>query len=245
MTIPNRWRTCTLKILSTLSEGSQKMWQAKEAARNDRLRGNYPNSTDKRREIRRMSRNQDIRIVYRRIALQQAKQMSRMSGSVDIDNTRTDILLQDNNTEPINATKRLRKWNIQRTSRLCRTKEQKWTLSSEQEWFNMPRELSNKMLTQITGKGHEYRKNLRTRNWNTIFDMDWLTNYDQQVEESERASAQPTQGEDEAMQIDRVVVAEIVIPSTRSLDSNNEFPCMFTDNSREADTFVNVREGIG
>ena len=33
MTIPNRWRTCTLKILSTLSEGAQKMWQAKEAAR--------------------------------------------------------------------------------------------------------------------------------------------------------------------------------------------------------------------
>ena len=99
----------------------------------------------------------------------------------------------------------------------------------------MPRELSNKMLTQITGKGHEYRRNLRTRNWNTIFDMDWLTEYDQQDEESERVDGQPTQDEDEAMNIDRAVVAEIVIPSTRSLDSNNEFPCISTDYIREVE----------
>jgi exonuclease III len=244
MTIPNKWRTCTLKILSTLAEGAQKMWQAKEAARTDRLRGTFLNAMIKRRELRRLSRSQDIRVIYRRIALQQSKQMGRPSSSVDIDNTSADLLLQDNNTEPINATKRLRKLTTHRASCTGRTQEQKWKLSSEQEWFNMPRVLSNQMLTRITGKGHEYRRNIRTRNWNTIFGMDWLTEYDKQAKEDECVEGQLTQEED-SMTLDRAEAVEIVIPSFRNLDSNNDFPCIFDEHRREPDKTVNVREGIG
>ena len=245
MTIPNRWRTCTLKILSTLSEGAQKMWQAKEAARTDRLRGTYPNALTKRRESRRLSRNQDIRLIYRRIALQQSKQMDRQGNNVDIDNTRTDILLQDNNTEPINATKRLSKLTTHRARLMCRTREQKWTLSAEQEWFNMTRGYSNKMLTQITGKGHEHRRNVRTRNWNTIYGMDWLKEYDQQATEGECGEVTPNQDEEDMMKIDKTEVMAIVIPSCRNFDNNNDFSCISDYYSRDSDESVNVREGIG
>ena len=35
------------------------------------------------------------------------------------------------------------------------------------------------MLTIKTGKGHEYRRTLRARNWNTAYDMEWLKEYDE------------------------------------------------------------------
>jgi hypothetical protein len=245
MTIPNKWRTCTLRILSTLAEGAQKMWQAKEAARTDRLRGTHLNTMAKRREFRRLSRIQDIRVLYRRIALQQSKQTGRSSSSVDIDNTSTDILLQDNNTVPINATNRLRKLTTHRETSKFRTQEQKWKLSLEQEWFNMPRTQSNKMLTQITGKGHEHRRNIRTRNWNTIYDMDWLDEYDQRASGSEDLEG-PVTYEDEAdMKIDRAVVGDIVIPSVSNVVSHYENSCISAEYRRESDMIVNVREGIG
>ena len=221
------------------------MWQAKEAARTDRLRGTYPNALTKRREARRLSRNQDIRIIYRRIALQQSKQLVRQGNNVDIDNTTTDILLQDNNTEPINATKRLSKLTTHRARLRCRTREQKWTLSAEQEWFNMTRGHSNKLLTQITGKGHEHRRNVRTRNWNTMYGMDWLKEYDQQATEDECGEVTPKQDEEDMMQIDKTEATAIVIPSCRNFDNNNEFSCISDYYRRESDEIVNVREGIG
>jgi hypothetical protein len=245
MTIPNKWRTCTLRILSTLAEGAQKMWQAKEAARTDRLRGIFLNTMAKRRESRRVSRSQDIRVLYRRIAIKQSKQTGRSSSSVDIDNTSTDILLQDNNTVPINATKRLRKLTTHLAERNCSTQEQKWKLSSEQEWFNMPRVLSNKMLTQITGKGHEYRRNVRTRHWSTMYDMDWLDEYDQRATDSECVEGQLTYDDDVAMNIDGAEAGEIVIPSYSSLVSNYDVSCISAEYRRESDKSVNVREGIG
>ena len=221
------------------------MWQAKEAARTDRLRGIFLNTMAKRKESRRVSRSQDIRVLYRRIAIKQSKQTGRSSSSVDIDNTSTDILLQDNNTVPINATKRLRKLTTHLASRTSRTQEQKWKLSSEQEWFNRPRVLSNKMLTQITGKGHEYRRNVRTRHWNTMYDMDWLDEYDQRASGIEDLE-EPVTYEDEAdMKIDRAVVGDIVIPSVSNVVSHYENSCISAEYRRESDITVNVREGIG
>ncbi len=51
-------------------------------------------------------------------------------------------------------------------------------MSLKQEWFSLTRAHSNKMLTLKTGKGPAHRRNLRTLNYHTAYDMDWLQEYD-------------------------------------------------------------------
>ena len=90
------------------------MWQAKEKARSERQRGMETGRQPLRKERRARLRVQDIRIIYRRLALQQAKQQKLVIPLIDIDNTAVKTLLDECTTAPINASKRLTRLNTTR-----------------------------------------------------------------------------------------------------------------------------------
>jgi exonuclease III len=178
MQIPNRWRHNILRILKLLAGGTQLAWQAKEKARSERLRGIEKINPTARNNVRRRTRNQDIRIVYRRAAYEQAQRQEHERIRQEFESIASSTLLNETSTAPINAIRRLRRMNTARALKTKRTSKHHWAPSHEQEWFALPREHSNKILTLKTGKGHEHRRNLRARNWHTIFDMGWLKDYD-------------------------------------------------------------------
>jgi hypothetical protein len=180
MQIPNRWRISILRILKILAGGTQLTWQAKEKARTERLRGIAKGNAHSMTNIRRRSRNQDIRILYRRLAYRQAQQTANEQHRKDLESISSTTLLTETTTAPINATRRLRRLSTARALKARRISKHYWTLSHEQEWFELPRMHSNKILTIKTGKGHEHRRTLRARNWHTSYDMDWLKDYDEQ-----------------------------------------------------------------
>ena len=178
MQIPNKWRRSILSLMQILTSGTQLVWQAKEKARTDRLHGEVIDDQTSRRATRRRTRNQDIRVLYRRIAFKQAKEQSAESIRLDRGSIRSDILQTERTTAPINATRRLRRLNTTRVVKARRDTKLRWTMSLEQEWFHLTRAHSNKMLTLKTGKGPAHRRNLRTLNYHTAYDMDWLKEYD-------------------------------------------------------------------
>ena len=95
MQIPNKWRRSILSIIQILARGTQLVWQAKEKARTDRLHGEVIDDQTSRRATRRRTRNQDIRVLYRRIALQQAKEQAAEAlrsarGSIQSDSLQTE-----------------------------------------------------------------------------------------------------------------------------------------------------------
>ena len=178
MQIPNGWRHSILRILKLLAGGTQLAWQAKEKARSERLRGIEKINPTTRNNIRRRTRNQDIRILYRRAAYGQAQRQEYERIRKELESIASSTLVNETSTAPINANRRLRRLNTARALKTRRTSKHYWAPSHEQEWFALPRAHSNKILTLKTGKGHEHRRNLRARNWRTIFDMGWLKDYD-------------------------------------------------------------------
>ena len=182
--IPNKWRHCILSLLQILARGTQLVWQAKEKARTERLHGEVNDDKTSRRATRRRTRNQDIRILYRRLAFQQAKQQAAVTISIARESTESDTLLTERSTAPINASRRLRRLNTVRAIKARRDPKLRWSPSIEQEWFSLTRAYSNKMLTLKTGKGPAYRRNLRTQNYHKAFEMDWLKEYDRREMET-------------------------------------------------------------
>jgi hypothetical protein len=86
--------------------------------------------------------------------------------------------------------------NTARVIKARRDIKLRWSPSLEQEWFSLTRAHSNKMLTLKTGKGPAYRRNLRTQNYHTAFNMDWLFEYDRRhKEESDNQRADVPEGE--------------------------------------------------
>ena len=128
-------------------------------------------------------RNQDIRILYRRIAIRQAKEQASVFLSKARESIHSETLQMERSTAPINATRRLSRMNTARVVKTRRDPKLRWSLSPEQEWFSLTRAHSNKMLTLKTGKGPAYRRNLRTQNYHTAFSMDWLQEYDRRDKE--------------------------------------------------------------
>ena len=193
--IPNKWRRSILSLIQILAKGTQLIWQAKEKARTERLNGTVNDDQTSRRATRRRTRNQDIRILYRRIAFQQAKEQADISLRIARESIQSDTLQTERSTAPINATRRLSRLNTARVIKARRDSTLHWTPSLEQEWFSLTRTHSNKMLTLKTGKGPAYRRNLRTQNYSTAFAMDWLQEYDRRVtEDSDKLSAEAQGG---------------------------------------------------
>jgi len=77
--IPNKWRRGILSFIQILTRGTQLVWQAKEKARNERVHGSVNVDQTSRRATRRRTRNQDIGILYNRIAFRQAKEQAAES----------------------------------------------------------------------------------------------------------------------------------------------------------------------
>ena len=190
MQIPNKWRRSILSLIQILASGTQLVWQAKEKARTDRLHGEVIDDQTSRRATRRRTRNQDIRVLYRRIAFKQAKEQAAESLRIARESIQSDTLQTERTTAPINATRRLSRLNTARVVKARRDTKLRWSLSLEQEWFSLTRAHSNKMLTLKTGKGPAHRRNLRTLNYHTAYDMDWLKEYDRRnMEASDHLNA--------------------------------------------------------
>ena len=116
--------------------------------------------------------------MYRRIAHRKAQQQAKNQIKKDNASFSSTTLKTDASTAPINATRRLRRINTARAIKARRTSKNYWTPSHEQEWFELTRTHSNKILTIKMRQGPAHRRNLRTRNWHIAYAMDWLKNYD-------------------------------------------------------------------
>ena len=114
MQIPNKWRHSILRILKLLAGGTQLAWQAKEKARSDRLSGIVRSKPTARNNIRRRTRNQDIRILYRRAAYEQAQRQEQERIRKEFESIASSTLVNETSTAPINAIRRLRRLNIAR-----------------------------------------------------------------------------------------------------------------------------------
>jgi len=178
MQIPNKWRRSIPSLIQILASGTQIVWQAKEKARTDRLRGEVTDDLTSRQATRRRTRNKDIRVLYRRIAFKKAKEQAAKSLRITRESIRSDTLQTERTTAPINATRRLRRLNTARVVKTRRDTKLRWSMSIEQEWFSLTRAHSNKMLTLKTRKGPAHRRNLRTLNYHMAYDVDWLKEYD-------------------------------------------------------------------
>ena len=75
----------------------------------ERLHGIVSVKQANRRTTRRRTRNQDIRILYQRIACQQAQQQAAEQLRKTAEGVTSDMLQTENSTAPINATMRLRR----------------------------------------------------------------------------------------------------------------------------------------
>ena len=202
MQIPNKWRRSILSIIQILARGTQLVWQAKEKARTDRLHGEVIDDQTSRRATRRRTRNQDIRVLYRRIALQQAKEQAAEALRSARGSIQSDSLQTERTTAPINASRRLCRLNTSRVVKARRAPKLRWSMSQEQEWFSLTRAHSNRMLTLKTGKGPAHRRNLRTMNYHTAYNMDWLKDYDRRhLETSDHLKASEDE-EDFSAQLD-------------------------------------------
>ena len=133
MQIPNKWRRSNLSLIQTLARGTQLVWQAKEKARTDRLHGEVPDVQTSRRATRRRTRNQDIRVLYRRIAFKQAKEQAAESLRIARESILSDSLRTERTTAPINAIRRLSRLNTARVIKARRDTKLRWTMSHEQE----------------------------------------------------------------------------------------------------------------
>ena len=109
----------------------------------------------------------------------------------------------------------------------------------------MPRDNSNKLLTRITGKRPEHRRNLRARNRNTLYEMDRLTLYDQQKE------GQGDREEDAETETDCNREAGLSTDSNRSNigNKNSDVACSYnssyrnlTNSIRDSDRDANARD---
>ena len=91
----NRWRRAAVQLLCTLAEGSQALWKRKEEYRRDLLsniRKEQAKSNSLVKVRRSKTRQQDIRILFSKIAYQQSK--SKVL-PLDIDRSPVDQLLKD------------------------------------------------------------------------------------------------------------------------------------------------------
>jgi hypothetical protein len=234
--IPNQWRKSILSLLQILARGTQLVWQAKEKARNDRKHGVASEDQTSRRSTRRRMRNQDIRILYRRIAIRQAREQAPESLSKARESIHSETLQMERSTAPINATRRLSRLNTVRVVKTRRDPKLRWSLSLEQEWFSLTRAHSNKMLTLKTGKGPAYRRNLRIQNYHTAFSMDWLQEYDRR--DKEDYGAQRAVEQEGAFAID--------LPSSNSNNSiDNVCDCTLLNNLCDVSELAETRVGIG
>jgi len=202
--------------MQILTGGTQLVWQAKEKARTDRLHGEVIDDQTSRRSTRRRTRNQDIRVLYRRIAFKQAKEQAAESIRFDRGSLRSDILQTERTNAPINATRRLRRLNTTRVVKARRDTKLRWTMSLEQEWFSLTRAHSNEMLTLKTGKGPAHRRNLRTSTYHTAYDMDWLKEYDRRnLDASDHLTAVVVNSDAVVTTRDTVVVTRDTVVVTR------------------------------
>jgi hypothetical protein len=237
MQIPNKWRHSILRILKLLAGGTQLAWQAKEKARSERLSGIERSKPTARNNIRRRTRNQDIRILYRRAAYEQAQRQEQERIRKEFESIASSTLVNETSTAPINAIRRLRRLNIARALKTKRPSKHHWAPSLEQEWFALPREHSNKILTHKTGKGHEHRRNLRARNWRTIFDMGWLKDYDDR---------QIAEGDEEmTLDCDELKYSPSTSSSIHNNDIDNNIKIDFMDVCYDTNALASSREGIG
>jgi len=134
MQIPNRWMISVSRILTTLARGAQQMLRAKEAARNGRLQDTNHANYFSKSVSRRRFRNQDIRVLLRKAALRQAKLVSPNT-TIDVDHDTCSQLLNDTNTSPINATRRIIRTNIAITLKSRSSAKHRRAVSTEQEYF--------------------------------------------------------------------------------------------------------------
>jgi len=233
--IPNKWRRSILSLLQILAKGTQLVWQAKEKARNDRLHGVVIDDQTSRRATRRRMRNQDIRILYRRIAIRQAKKQATESLRIARESIQSETLRTEMSTALRNATRRLSRLNTARVIKMRRDSKLHWSLSLEQEWFSLTRAHSNKMLTLMTGKGPAHKRNLRTQNYHTAFSMDWHQKYDRRdKEESGNQRAEEQEG---------AFYSEL--PSSNNLNSiNDECKCNLMNNLCYDNELTDTKVGI-
>jgi len=186
MDCPNKWRHTIKKVLKPLVLGANKMWRGKEERRCLKLMGLKVQAAQNRLVARRRCRNHDIRVLFRRAALRSAKQGN---GTIqqDIDTTPCHQLLNDPNTAPIHAARRLQRLNTVRALKNRRTGKHRWVPTLEQEYFSRNRNHSYQILKKLTGKGPEHWRTIRFRTYDRLTDMEWLLGEEGAYEE--RATA--------------------------------------------------------
>jgi len=181
-------------------------------------------------------RNQDIRILYRRMAIRQAREQASESLSKARESIHSETLQTERSTAPINATRRLSRLNTARVVKKRRDPKLRWSLSLEQEWFSLTRAHSNKMLKLKTGKGPAHRRNLRTQNYHAAFSMDWLQEYDRR--DKEERGDQRTEEQDGAFHSE--------LPSSNNYNSiDNVCDCTLMNNLCHDSELAGTRVGIG
>ena len=149
----------------------------------------------------------------------------------NIDTTHCDIHLDDNNTSPIQARRRLQRLNTTRTLQSRRKDKIRWTPSLEQEYFTLTRGYSNTILTKLTGKGPEYRRTVRWGTYDKLQDMDWLEDYDGRTDEA-AARGEAIESGTDSPNIDRID------------NTPNCIYALYTE-CRSSDHMLSSREGIG
>ena len=147
-----------------------------------------------RKEARRKVRQQDIRVSIRRAALRAARQ-GNQEPAMNSDTTPSHILLNDYNTAPIQATKRLQRLNTSRVLKARQKKKHRWIPTLDQEYFGLNRKHSYQILQRVTGKGLTHWRTIRAGTYNRLQNMEWLeeaAEYEEQGEQVEGASLTKT-----------------------------------------------------
>ena len=149
------------------------MWKTKEEHRCQKLMGIKLKGARLRKETRKRCRQQDIRVTFRRAALKAARRGNHEQ-TQNIDTTPCNILLNDYNTSPLMANKRLQRLNTVRAIKTRWKIKHRRVPSLDQEYFSRTRHHSYQILKKITGKGHEHWRTVRTGTYNQLKDMEWL-----------------------------------------------------------------------
>ena len=179
-TSPNRYRRTVIQLLRILAKGAQAQWTRKDNARRERLMGIRKECTANNQHRRRKARNQDIRVVLRRIAYKQAKikQTKLKQAIIDIDNDPTESLLNDLSYPSINS-KRLR-----RGKKTYTPVRRRWDLLLNQEYFSLNRSHTIAMQAKL---GITYRKTIRRGTYDDNLHLDWLSSAEAVIEAEDGA----------------------------------------------------------
>ena len=166
-----RWRRAVVQLLRTLAEGSQALWKQKEESRRDLITSICKGQAETNRLLKaRRSRNrqQNIRILFRKIAYQQSKSMVPQ---LDIDRSSIDQLLQDKSIPTLKFPRRRLIKAIDKPPNPFKQLRLRWDLSLDQEYFNLTRTHTR----TIQGKkGIKPKRNLRWGTYDSNLNLDWL-----------------------------------------------------------------------